>query len=177
MQQSYEITITDAQTAEEILLSEAGSTYLHVLSFGDPGRSPPRGLHMPNRKVLRLEFMDVEETSAETSAANLPQTEHVQSVIDFFSNITEPAPRILIHCQAGVSRSTAAGLILLFLFEGDKDAAARRLQAIRPQALPNRLMIRLADQILGTNLIDTCEGIYSLRMAEMLRHIRESSED
>jgi hypothetical protein len=57
---------------------------------------------------------------------------------------------ILIHCLAGVSRSTAAALIALALVADGREAeAARRLREAAPHASPNRRIVMLADRLLG----------------------------
>ena len=56
---------------------------------------------------------------------------------------------MLIHCLAGVSRSTAVALIAHVLHTGDprRSAAARREASA--YAWPNRRIVALADSILG----------------------------
>jgi predicted protein tyrosine phosphatase len=57
---------------------------------------------------------------------------------------------LLIHCTAGISRSTAALAILLTQRQPGAEAAVfAELRAIRPHAWPNSLMIALADDILS----------------------------
>jgi predicted protein tyrosine phosphatase len=60
---------------------------------------------------------------------------------------------VLIHCYAGISRSTAAALTLCVQHNlGRERDAARLLRRRAPHAQPNRLMIGLADRMLG------CQG-------------------
>lgn len=58
---------------------------------------------------------------------------------------------LLIHCFAGVSRSTAAAYILACASRppGEEGALAAFLRAACPEATPNALMVALADEILG----------------------------
>ena len=58
---------------------------------------------------------------------------------------------MVIHCWAGISRSTAAALISLCALNPRcaEHLIARRLREASPTAYPNRLMIRLADAALG----------------------------
>jgi predicted protein tyrosine phosphatase len=57
----------------------------------------------------------------------------------------------LIHCWAGISRSTAAAYILLCDLHaaGHEHGLAQTLRFYAPHAQPNRLMIRHADFLLG----------------------------
>ena len=59
--------------------------------------------------------------------------------------------RILIHCEAGISRSTATALIMYacWLGPGREREAMERVRKQRPTAVPNRRMVRLADALLG----------------------------
>lgn len=58
---------------------------------------------------------------------------------------------LLIHCHAGVSRSTAAAYSLACAARppGEERALAAFLRSACPEATPNALMIALADEILG----------------------------
>ena len=58
---------------------------------------------------------------------------------------------MVVHCWAGISRSTAAAYTALCSINPDvpEDLIAERLRRASPTAYPNRLMIRLADQALG----------------------------
>ena len=58
---------------------------------------------------------------------------------------------MLVHCWAGISRSTAAAYIMACdrLGPGKEGLVAKRLRAASPTATPNPLMIRLADEALA----------------------------
>ena len=58
---------------------------------------------------------------------------------------------VLVHCHAGVSRSTAAMTTLLAMSDPamSEDGLFERLVAIRPQAWPNLRMIEFADAMLA----------------------------
>lgn len=60
-------------------------------------------------------------------------------------------PTLLIHCHAGVSRSTAAAYVLACAVRpaGEEAALAQHLRAVCPEATPNALMVALADAALG----------------------------
>lgn len=60
---------------------------------------------------------------------------------------------VLIHCNRGVSRSTAAAFIILCIREPDAPEVAlmRRLRCAAPHADPCPLFISYADEILGRN--------------------------
>lgn len=57
----------------------------------------------------------------------------------------------LLHCHAGVSRSTAAALIILAAREPGEpiEMLFQRVLDVRPCALPNILMCEMVDKLLG----------------------------
>lgn len=71
----------------------------------------------------------------------------VGGVIDFVSGWDRSAP-ILIHCYAGISRSTATAFLTACLHNPDTDEEeiALALRAASPTATPNALIIDIADE-------------------------------
>jgi predicted protein tyrosine phosphatase len=57
---------------------------------------------------------------------------------------------MLIHCWAGISRSTAAAYSAMCVLRGEsEDDLAQELRALSPSATPNRLLIKHVDALLG----------------------------
>jgi predicted protein tyrosine phosphatase len=81
-----------------------------------------------------------------------PNFHHVYDILYFCSTLKQD-DNILVHCHAGISRSTAAALIIMFNLSRDIDKCVEILTNIRPQASPNRLLCRIADDILGSGTI------------------------
>lgn len=79
--------------------------------------------------------------------------EHIETLLAFGDRVhNRPASRLLVHCHAGVSRSTAATIALMCQHaSGQEREAFARLAQIRPQAVPNQHVLDLADQVLGRN--------------------------
>lgn len=116
--------------------------------------------------MLRLAFWDVHvidgmvarKLSAQDRNA-YPSAGHAQGIIDFGRQLPRNA-RVLVHCGAGISRSTAAAFILASQAKPrDEWGAFQLIKVLRPQAQPNPLLVRFADKLLGA------EG----RMTECLR--------
>lgn len=82
----------------------------------------------------------------------VPADEHVADLLAFGRGWDRTAP-LVIHCYAGISRSTAAAYIIAALLapHEDEDALAKRLRAASPTATPNSRLIALADVQLGRN--------------------------
>jgi predicted protein tyrosine phosphatase len=79
-----------------------------------------------------------------------PGREHIDQLIEFALDWGGRGP-IVVHCWAGISRSTAAAYTALCAInpEASEGLIATRLRQASPTAYPNRLMIRLADAALG----------------------------
>ncbi|MBZ0216770.1 MAG: hypothetical protein K8F25_09475 [Fimbriimonadaceae bacterium] len=78
-----------------------------------------------------------------------PDEMHVRNLIEFTANWDRKAPMI-IHCWAGISRSTAAAYVAVCALNpaADEDRIARLLRASSPSATPNPRIVALADKIL-----------------------------
>lgn len=96
---------------------------------------------------LRLCIHDVTEPG---DGITCPEHSHISSLLDFTRSWGRSSP-ILIHCWAGISRSTAAAYIVLCDLHaaGDEQRLAKVLQFYAPHAQPNRLMVRHADILLA----------------------------
>jgi predicted protein tyrosine phosphatase len=99
------------------------------------------GLH------LRLAFHDIIEPVPGLVA---PDRDMMQAVLDF--GRSEHHRALLIHCWAGISRSSAAAFaIACDRNPGFERDIASELRRRSPSATPNRLMVRLADDLLERN--------------------------
>jgi predicted protein tyrosine phosphatase len=107
----------------------------------------PQCLGAPNASRLHLSFNDIVEP---TEGLTLPGADHIDELIGFCRGWDRASP-LLIHCWAGISRSTAAAFIAATdrLGPGSEAALAQALREASPTAFPNRRMIALADAALG----------------------------
>jgi predicted protein tyrosine phosphatase len=102
---------------------------------------------MPQRR-LHLVFHDIVGAREGLIA---PSGEIIKSVLDFGRARARETP-LLIHCWAGISRSSAAAYILACdRHPGQESEIADALRARAPFVTPNRLMVALADDLLGRN--------------------------
>lgn len=123
-----------------------------LVSLGRAVEQPPTPPGLASERHLRLEIDDV---SAPLPGARAPEVGHVERLLAFLRDWErEEAERgvrdvLLLHCFAGISRSTAAALIALALgAEGREAEAAARLRAAAPHAQPNRRLVEIADDSL-----------------------------
>jgi predicted protein tyrosine phosphatase len=138
------IEVVSRLEAGEILCTPdrcAEVTYL--VSIGDANDPLPAGYDNAERK-LRLLIADVVTEEGATK-------EDVRRIIQLAEQLRSESGTLLIHCEAGVSRSTATALIMYacWLGRGREDEAMRRVIAQRPYAIPNRRMVALADSVLA----------------------------
>lgn len=75
---------------------------------------------------------------------NMPHMSHLKTVLDFTANLTNN-DILLVHCMAGVSRSTAIATAVLIQHGMPYYEALRRAQSIRPILQPNQRFIALID--------------------------------
>jgi predicted protein tyrosine phosphatase len=91
-----------------------------------------------------------------------PTGDHVERLLAFVTAWERTAP-LVIHCWAGISRSTAAAYITLCALNPEADEAdiARQIRAASPTAYPNRLLVALGDDILGRDgrMVDAVDDI------------------
>jgi predicted protein tyrosine phosphatase len=78
-----------------------------------------------------------------------PQTEHVERLVTFVRTWDRAAPMV-VHCYAGISRSTAAAFVSVCALNPQRDEMkiAEALRRASPTALPNIRIVRLADSLL-----------------------------
>lgn len=96
---------------------------------------------------LRLTFNDI---NAHTEGLISPQAADAVRLVKFIQNWDKAAP-LLIHCWAGISRSTASAFTALCVLRphGDEMELAQELRAVSPSATPNQMITYHVDQVLG----------------------------
>jgi predicted protein tyrosine phosphatase len=80
----------------------------------------------------------------------VPSDIHIEQVLNFVRGWDRNAP-LVVHCYAGISRSTASAFAAVCALNPHRDeiAIARQIRASSPIAQPNRLIVGLADKALG----------------------------
>lgn len=128
----------------------AGAGVSDVLSILDPGHPEPAAFqaYAPHRRT-NLRFHDV---VLPLEGYALPGQGDVRRILEFGQSLgaARDARHLLVHCHAGVSRSTAATAILMAQANpGEEERAFLSLLEIRPRAWPNSRMVELADELLA----------------------------
>jgi predicted protein tyrosine phosphatase len=96
---------------------------------------------------LKVQMDDITE---ELEGFVAPSDSHIEQVLQFVRSWDRNAP-LVVHCYAGISRSTASAFAAACALNPRRDeiAIARQIREASPIASPNRLIVRLADKALG----------------------------
>ncbi|MGJ5179994.1 tyrosine phosphatase family protein [Bradyrhizobium oligotrophicum] len=94
--------------------------------------------------------VSVDDITEQLPGFMAPNEDHVTQVLDFVRGWDRAAP-LVIHCYAGISRSTASAFATACALNPHRDEfdIARAIRAASPIASPNRLIVSLADRALG----------------------------
>lgn len=119
----------------------------HVATLINAGTDVVRPEPIPEENHLFLGFNDITEPA---EGLTPPAEEHVRELIGFVERWDKSKPMV-IHCWAGISRSTAGAYIAMCALHPERDEAglARELRDRSPSATPNIRLVRFADGILG----------------------------
>ena len=128
---------------------EAGVT--HVLSILDPDWPDPEAFaEFPAHRRVALRFSDV---IAEMPGMTAPTPSDVAMLLEFGREVMASGPdaRLLIHCHAGISRSTASAALLLAQADPARPAETifAEIARQRPRAWPNLLLLEFGEAALG----------------------------
>lgn len=129
---------------EETVTRTGARRVVSLVNFGTPMRLPATVRHDDH---LFLAMNDITE-----AAPGLihPGKEHLETLFDFVGGWDRAEP-IVIHCYAGISRSTAAAFSTVCALnpQADERALAEDLRRRSPSATPNARIVALADALLG----------------------------
>ena len=104
----------------------------------------PRHIAPENHLVLA-----VDDISAPMEGYNAPGEEHVARLIDFASAWDRATPMV-VHCFAGISRSTAGAFVAACALNPERDEIdiARAIRRASKTAQPNARIVSIADGLL-----------------------------
>ncbi len=141
----------------------------HVLSILDPDWPVPEAFgEFGEHEKLELRFHDVIEPAKDMIA---PSEAHVAQLLAFGRDLTEEPPadaHLLVHCHAGISRSTAS--MALILAQGLPERSATEIMdevlRIREKAWPNLRILEMGDAMLGRGgtLVTAAHDVYRLQL-------------
>jgi predicted protein tyrosine phosphatase len=131
----------------------------HMLTLIDPMTPVERPQALAAERHLRLDVFDIVEASEGYPA---PDINALVRLLDFSRTWDASAPMV-VHCFAGISRSTASAYAIACERNPDADEfeIALALRQAASHAYPNRRIVALADDLLGRRgrMIDAIEAI------------------
>jgi predicted protein tyrosine phosphatase len=129
---------------------------LTVINAGTPVTRPAE---IDEAQHLFLGFNDI---ALPMEGMTLPGEEHVRAILDFAQDWDRDTPMI-VHCFAGISRSTASAYAIALALnpELDERELALDLRWRAPSATPNPKLIEIADAVLGREgrMVDAIRAI------------------
>ncbi len=119
----------------------------HLITLINEGTPVERPAGITAENHLFLAFNDIVEPM---DGMTPPAAVHVEELLRFVEEWDQSAP-MLIHCWAGISRSTAGAYIVNCYLNPDRSELdiARALRKAAPSATPNIRLVRIADRILS----------------------------
>ena len=139
------IQICSLEAARDIDLSP----FKGVITIEDSTIEDPFRIEDNPPEQLVLRFDDISAPHPEWIE---PQEFHIERALSFTEKICNGA--LLIHCHAGISRSSAIALAIITkdLGAGKEVEAVNTLKKINPNARPNKSMVWMTDEILGREM-------------------------
>ena len=126
-------------------IATTGARHVVSLLAHDANLSRPATIAPENHLWLQLH-----DISAPQDGYVAPQTEHVEQLIAFVQRWPRDTA-LVIHCYAGVSRSSAAAFVSVCALSpaSDERFIAGTLRRASPTATPNRRIVAIADHLLA----------------------------
>lgn len=127
------------------MIAKTGSRHVVSLLAAEDNLIRPAAIDPENHLWLRMN-----DISEPVEGSVLPQPKHVEELIAFVRRWPREAP-LIIHCFAGISRSTAAAFVSVCALNpaSEEHKIANTLRDASPTATPNIRIVTLADQLLG----------------------------
>ena len=97
-------------------------------------------------------LLDMDDINEHIEGYVVPAEAHVGDLLRFVRAWPREAP-LVVHCYAGISRSTAGAFVTACALNPKRDEMiiARALRDASPTAMPNMRIVSLADRMLGRN--------------------------
>jgi predicted protein tyrosine phosphatase len=125
-------------------VKQTGARHVVTLLGVDDHIRRPSSVPADNHLFLRMH-----DISEPLDGHVAPDVAHVASLVDFVRNWDRAAP-LVVHCWAGISRSTAAAFVSVCALrpERDEHEIAWAIRHASPTATPNIRIVKFADAML-----------------------------
>lgn len=133
----------------QVAATVAASSASHLVSVINDDTPVVRPSTIARENHLFIGINDIVEP---TEGLVTPGETHVRELIEFVEKWDHERPMV-VHCYAGISRSTAAAFVALCTARPERDERelALRLREASPWAYPNPLIVAHGDELLGRN--------------------------
>jgi predicted protein tyrosine phosphatase len=132
MSHHFDLKVVGLEEAEQ-LFYEQWPTRIISLTSNESIYYGPHHLHV---QVNDVPFV--------AKHAMSPSLNHLLTVLNFTKDLTS-RDRLLVHCFAGQSRSTAIAIAIMIQHGLSYDAAFDHVEAVRNILMPNQLFIKITD--------------------------------
>ncbi|MCA0401753.1 MAG: protein tyrosine phosphatase [Proteobacteria bacterium] len=138
------IHVCSLQRLHQVVRESGAADLVTVIKASRPVERPAE---ITPERHLMLNFSDI---TAPREGEVLAREADVAALIDWFGRWKREKP-VVVHCYAGVSRSTASAYIAACLLRPERSEVdwAQDLREASPTATPNIHLVRLADGLLG----------------------------
>jgi predicted protein tyrosine phosphatase len=144
-------------------VEETGARHIVSLLGDESSIDRPSVIVEENHLWLR-----VHDISSPLDGYILPDETHIADLLSFVRRWDRRAPMV-VHCYAGISRSTAGAFAAVCALNPHRAEAeiAQALRSASPTAKPNIRIVAIADQVLGRDgrMITAIEAIGNGEMA------------
>jgi predicted protein tyrosine phosphatase len=141
---------------QRVATATGAKRMLTVINAGTPVERPRE---IAEEDHLFLGFNDI---AMPMEGMTLPGESHVRAILDFAREWDRADPMI-VHCFAGISRSTASAYMIALALnpELDEKELAHELRWRAPSATPNPKLVEIADAVLGREgrMVDAIRAI------------------
>ena len=126
-------------------VEETGALHVVTLLKDTDRVERPRSIAPANHLILGMD-----DISTPMDGYIIPADEHVTRLIEFVRGWDRTKPMV-VHCFAGISRSTAGAYVAACALNPRRDemTIARELRRLSATATPNIRIVTLADRMLG----------------------------
>ena len=126
-------------------VEETGALHVVTLLKDTDRVERPKRVAEANHLILGMD-----DIAAPMEGYVIPGEEHVTRLIEFVRGWDRARPMV-VHCFAGISRSTAGAYVAACVLNPRRDewAIARALRSASATATPNPRIVSLADRMLG----------------------------
>ena len=137
------------------------SVFTHIVSIWHPNPNlqafqENMEIGFPDSDIHFATFNDVEHEQSRG-----PSTQDIQDILEYVKILPKDS-HLLVHCMAGISRSTATAMAILAerYGQGHELEIATYIRELRPQANPNRFICSLTDSLLETTLENAADEVF-----------------